>query len=110
MMAVLPACLPCLLMLLRLVVIGLSAAGSPNKVRKGFAMMIVVTHVSGNANNGSDASVFTLNANNDSTNRNRNIGSQLAVVVSAYCKSLLQGWGEHVEPIQFGSVSEQLGY
>jgi hypothetical protein len=73
-------------------------------------MMIVVTHVSGNANNGSNASVFTLNANNDSTNRNRNIGSQLAVVVSAYCRSLLQGWGEHVEPLQFGSVSEQLGY
>jgi hypothetical protein len=96
--------------MIRLFVFVLSAAGSPNKVRKGFAMMIVVTHVSGNANNGSDASVFTLNANNDSTNRNRNIGSQLAVVVSAYCKSLLQGWGEHVEPIQFGSVSEQLGY
>jgi hypothetical protein len=109
-MAVMPVCLPCLLLVLRLVVLVVSAAGSPNKVRKGFAMMIVVTHVSGNANNGSDASVFTLNGNNDSTNRNRNIGSQLAVVVSAYCRSLLQGWGEHVEPIQFGSVSEQLGY
>jgi hypothetical protein len=73
-------------------------------------MMIVVTHVGGGASSGGSAGVFTLNANNDSTNRNRNIGSQLAVVVSAYCKSLLQGWGEHVEPIQFGSVSEQLGY
>lgn len=73
-------------------------------------MMIVVTHVSGNANNAANAGVFSFNANNDSTNRNRNIGSQLAVVVNAYCRSLLQGWGEHVEPLQFGSVSEQLGY
>ena len=41
-------------------------------------MMIVVTHVSGNANNADNAGVFTFNANNDSTNRNHNIGGRLA--------------------------------
>jgi hypothetical protein len=71
--------------------------------------MIYVAHVGSNANNGSNASVFTLNANNDASNRNRNIGTQLAVVVSAVYRFLLQGWGEYVEPIQFGSASEELG-
>lgn len=70
--------------------------------------MYVVAHVGSNANNGSDAEVFTLNANNDSTNRNRNIGGQLAVSNAIY-KLLLQGWGEYVDPIQFGSASEELG-
>lgn len=37
-----------------------------------------VVHVGRNANNGSKASVFALNANNASSNSNRNIGSQLA--------------------------------
>jgi hypothetical protein len=72
--------------------------------------MIRVACVSGNANNGSNAGVFALNANNDSSNRNRNIGRQLAVVVLACCKPLLQGWGEYVEPLQFSSESERLGY
>jgi hypothetical protein len=38
-----------------------------------------VVHVSRNANNGTNAGVFNVNANNDSSNANRNIGSQLAV-------------------------------
>jgi hypothetical protein len=35
--------------------------------------------VGGNANNGTNAGAFYLNSNNDSSNRNRNIGGQLAV-------------------------------
>ena len=38
-----------------------------------------VLHVSRNANNGGNAGTFNFNGNNDSTNRNRNIGTQLAV-------------------------------
>lgn len=36
-----------------------------------------VLNVGSNANNGTNAGFFTANANNDSSNRNRNIGSQL---------------------------------
>lgn len=36
-----------------------------------------VLNVGSNANNGANAGFFTANANNDSSNRNRNIGSQL---------------------------------
>jgi hypothetical protein len=72
-------------------------------------MYFYVVHVGGNANNGSNASVFTLNANNDSSNRNRNIGTHLAVVVPKFCNFLLQGWGEYVDPIRLGSASEQPG-
>lgn len=38
-----------------------------------------VVIVSSNANNGTNAGRFILNANNDSSNSNRNIGTQLAV-------------------------------
>ena len=38
-----------------------------------------VLNVGSNANNGTDAGRFYLNANNDSSNRNRNIGTHLAV-------------------------------
>ena len=38
-----------------------------------------VLNVGSNANNGTDAGRFYLNANNDSSYRNRNIGSLLAV-------------------------------
>lgn len=38
-----------------------------------------VVIVSGNANNGTNAGTFIVNANNDSSNRNRNIGTHLAV-------------------------------
>jgi hypothetical protein len=37
-----------------------------------------VAHVGGNANNGTNAGVFNLNANNASSNANRNIGAQLS--------------------------------
>jgi len=38
-------------------------------------------YVSGGANNGTNAGTFNVNSNNDATNVNRNIGSQLAVGV-----------------------------
>ena len=38
-----------------------------------------VVNVSSNANNGTNAGTFIVNANNDSSNRNRNIGTHLAV-------------------------------
>jgi len=37
-----------------------------------------VVNVSRNANNGTNAGTFNVNANNDSSNRNRNIGTRLA--------------------------------
>ena len=36
-----------------------------------------VVNVGRNANNGTNAGTFTLNSNNDSSNRNRNIGTHL---------------------------------
>jgi len=45
--------------------------------------MIRVVNVSSNANNGSNADTFYVNANNASSNRNRNIGAQLAVFVAS---------------------------
>ena len=38
-----------------------------------------VVIVSRNANNGANAGTFIVNANNDSSNANRNIGTHLAV-------------------------------
>ena len=38
-----------------------------------------VVNVGSNANNGTNAGTFKVNANNDSSNSNRNIGTQLAV-------------------------------
>jgi hypothetical protein len=72
-------------------------------------MYFYVVLVGGGALSGGDAGVFTLNANNDSSNRNRNIGTHLAVVVPKFCNFLLQGWGEYVDPIRLGSASEQPG-
>ena len=67
-----------------------------------------VVHVSSNANNGSNAGVFYLNANNDASNANRNIGSQLAVVSSSW-KQTPALTGKYVYPIQFGRETEELG-
>ena len=63
--------------------IGILARGLPFNNRPTRLGLIVdfrrVLHVSGNANNGGNAGTFTFNGNNDSSNRNRNIGTQLAV-------------------------------
>ena len=48
--------------------------------KRGELVLSQVVHVGSNTNNGSNARVFTLNANNDSGNRNRNIGRQFTVV------------------------------
>lgn len=42
-------------------------------------MLNQVVIVSRNTNNGTNAGTFNVNANNDSSNANRNIGRQLAV-------------------------------
>jgi hypothetical protein len=48
-------------------------------------MLNQVVHVSRNTNNGTNAGTFNVNANNDSSNANRNIGRQLAV--SSTCET-----------------------
>jgi hypothetical protein len=66
-----------------------------------------VVHVSSNANNGTNAGTFQVNANNDSSNANRNIGTHLAV--SCAFKLTPSPWGEYADPIQLGRETEQLG-
>jgi hypothetical protein len=65
-----------------------------------------VVHVSSNANNGTNAGTFYVNANNDASNRNRNIGAQLAV---RRAHTTPARGGEYVNPITLGSASEQRG-
>lgn len=65
-----------------------------------------VVNVGSNANNGANAGTFYVNANNDSSNRNRNIGTQLAEQKTHTAPA--RG-GEYVNPIALGSVSEQRG-
>ena len=65
-----------------------------------------MVHVSSNANNGTNADTFTVNSNNDSSNRNRTIGTQLA---EEKTHTTPARGGEYVNPITLGSVSEQRG-
>ena len=71
------------------------------------SMFSQVVNVSSNANNGTNAGTFILNSNNDSSNRNRNIGRQHAVSINGNLTPARKG--EYVDPIQFGSGCEQLG-
>lgn len=71
------------------------------------SMMDRVVHVSSNANNAAIAGVFCVNANNDSSNANRNIGSQLAGRCNWNPTPARKG--EYVYPIQSGSNRERLG-
>lgn len=66
-----------------------------------------VVLVGGNADNGTSAGAFYLNSNNDSSNANRNIGSQHAVCSNWNLTPALTG--EYVYPIQAGSGCERLG-
>lgn len=50
-----------------------------------------VLHFGGNANNEANAGAFYWNSNNDSSNSNRNIGSQLAVEISKLMRSSNNG-------------------
>ena len=97
---------------MRAVGVGVLARASPFRFNKRGKLKMSsasqVVHVSRNANNGSNARVFTLNANNDASNRNRNIGTHLAVC-SVFNFSLLQGRGEYDDPIRLGSTSEKPG-
>lgn len=77
------------------------------QLKRGISVQIDhVVNVSGNANNGANAGTFIVNANNDASNRNRNIGTHLAVknkrTFPARC-------GKYVNPITLGSESEQRG-
>jgi hypothetical protein len=67
-----------------------------------------VVHVSSSANNGANAGAFYVNANNDSSNANRNIGSHLAVS-SVFEINSFPLLGEYVDPIQLGRKTEELG-
>ena len=67
-----------------------------------------VVHVGSNANNGSNAEVFCVNADNASSNANRNIGAQLAVILVIQHKTPVR-LGEYVDPLQFGKATEELG-
>lgn len=66
-----------------------------------------VVTVGRNANNGTNAGTFYLNSNNDSSNRNRNIGRQHAGSKSQGLTPAREG--EYVNPIQSGSGCERLG-
>jgi len=65
-----------------------------------------VVNVSRNANNGTNAGTFNVNANNDSSNRNRNIGTRLAAMRTRLSPARK---GEYVIPITLGSGCEQRG-
>jgi hypothetical protein len=65
-----------------------------------------MVHVSSNANNGTNADTFNVNSNNDSSNRNRNIATQLAGRSSHTTPARS---GEYVNPLALGSESEQRG-
>jgi hypothetical protein len=69
--------------------------------------MYQVVIVGGNANNGTNAGTFNVNANNDASNSNRNIGTHLAV--SSVQNQPLPFLGEYADPIQFGRETEKLG-
>lgn len=65
-----------------------------------------VVNVGRNANNGANAGTFNVNANNDASNRNRNIGTQLAVKNR---HTIPARGGEYVNPIALGRATEQRG-
>lgn len=67
-----------------------------------------VVYVSRNANNGTNAGTFNVNSNNDATNVNRNIGTQLAVGVTPENTPCPFG-GKYANPITLGRAIEQRG-
>lgn len=67
-----------------------------------------VAHFSRNANNEVATGALYWNLNNDSGNRNRNIASQLAVLVSQHNAPVTLG-DKYVNPILLGSYGEQQG-
>ena len=71
-------------------------------------MLIRVVHVGSNANNGTNAGTFNVNANNDSSNSNRNIGTHLAGSFNSE-RNPCPVKGEYVNPILLGRETEQQG-
>ena len=65
-----------------------------------------VVNVGRNANNGTNAGVFNVNANNDASNANRNIGTQTAVARNHNTPARK---GEYVIPLTLGRATEQRG-
>lgn len=68
-----------------------------------------VTILSRNANNGTNDSAFYLNANNDSANQNRNIGTQLAGSLNKRGLSNSSAHAQIGSPITLSSLGEQRG-
>ena len=97
--------------MIRRIVFVVLAGGSRFKVsvntgKGGYVRKDHVVHVGRNANNGTNAGTFNVNANNDSSNRNRNIGRQHAV---ERMHTTPARKGENVIPLALGSGSEQRG-
>ena len=69
--------------------------------------MIRVLIVSGNANNGSKAG-FIVNANNDSSNDNPNIGTHLCLFSDNHIHPATRQNTKQT-PLQFGMLAEELG-
>ena len=67
-----------------------------------------VVAVGGNSNNGGNAGVFYVNANNSSGNRNTNIGRQLSLLSRLYSSTLPLGKTQS-KPTGVGSFSEDSG-
>lgn len=65
-----------------------------------------VVIVGRNANNGTNAGTFNVNANNDASNRNRNIGTHVAVGIT---QTIPASNGEYVIPLTLGRATEQRG-
>lgn len=68
-----------------------------------------VTILSRNANNGTNDRPFYLNANNDSANQNRNIGTQLAGALNKRGLSNSSAHAQIGSPIALGSFGEKSG-
>lgn len=71
-------------------------------------MLVHVVHVGSNANNGANAGAFNVNANNDSSNSNRNIGTHLAESFNSE-RNPCSEKGKYVNPILLGRETEQQG-
>lgn len=73
----------------------------------GWLAMRVVA-VGGNSNNGGNAGVFYVNANNGSGNRNTNIGRQLSLFIFRLSPITLPLGKTQSKPIGVGSVMRRL--
>lgn len=68
-----------------------------------------LTHFGGNANNGANAGAFYWNLNNDSGNRNRNIGAHVCPQSSAVKMLIPDHLVKHVAIKSLVGITEELG-